>query len=123
MSSMRVSVTAVTVPVTTVTMSMTVLEGVYSDQVHQESQHRHHKEPLVLDLGRLYRPFHGFLEHDEEGDEEQEQAVDETREDLDSDVAVGVALVGAPFRDDRGGQSTCRGSKLFELLIDCYLLC
>ena len=73
-SSMGVTMASTSVGVTVASPSM--LKDENADQVDNESENGDHKEPLVLDLWRLNQPLHGLGE-DEEGDEQQKEAVDE----------------------------------------------
>uniref|UniRef100_A0A8D8B4Y0 (northern house mosquito) hypothetical protein n=1 Tax=Culex pipiens TaxID=7175 RepID=A0A8D8B4Y0_CULPI len=102
-SPMRMPMTptaaAVTMPV-----GATMLERVNANQVDQQPQHRHHKQPLVLHLRRFDRALHR-LGHDEEGDKQQEQTVDEAGQHLGAHVPVRVLVGGLPLGDDGRGQA------------------
>ncbi len=78
-----------------------VLEDENADEIDKEPQDRNYEQSLMLDLGRLHKSFDGLGE-DEEGDEQKEETVDETGQDLRPYIAIGKPLVGSPFCDDAG---------------------
>lgn len=89
---MSVSVSMIARPsamgVPMVAAGSSVLEDEDPDQVDQEAQDGDDEQPLVLHFRRLHQPLHGLRE-DEEGDEEQEEAVDEAGQDLRTNIAGG----------------------------------
>ena len=108
-AAVRVAVTVPAVGVTVATTSVAVavaavLEDEDTDQVDHQTEHGDDEQPLVLHLGRLDGALHRLGE-DEEGDEEQEQAVDEATQHLRPHVSVRIALVGAPPGDHRCHQA------------------
>jgi len=58
----------------------------------------------VLDVRRFENPFHGFGE-DEEGDEEEKESVDKTRDNLCSHITVRKRFASLPPGDDGGGKT------------------
>lgn len=55
----------------------------------------------MFDVRRFENPFHGFGEN-EEGDEEEEESVDKTRDNFRPDVAVRKRLARLPSGNDGG---------------------
>lgn len=88
---------SVTVPMTMAIMAVSVaiaamLEHPDANNVNQEPEDGHQKQPLVLDLRRLNQSLDS-LRKDEETDEKQKEAVDESSQDLGSDITVTKTLV------------------------------
>lgn len=106
--------TTVGVSVSTVRVSMSaVIEGIDAHQVHQQSQHGDDKQTLVLDLRRFDKSLHA-LRQNEEGYEQQEQAIHEAGQHLGAHIAVGELVVGLPLGDNRRGQSRQEASAVEE---------
>ena len=81
-----------------------VLEHKDADEVDEESEDGDHQQPLVLDLRRLDQPLHSLGEY-EEGDEEEEEAVDEPGQCLCPHISEAVLVVRLPLGNDCGHQT------------------
>ncbi len=67
----------------------------------------------MLDLRRLHEPLHSLGE-DEEAYEEEEEAVDESCEDLGPDVSIAKLFICPPLGDDGGCEAGEESSAVKE---------
>ena len=81
-----------------------VSEDDNAEHVDAEASKGDVDELLALDLGRLEEAMHGLDEH-EQRDDDEEEAVDEAREDLESTVAVRERLRWLPLADHGGEEA------------------
>jgi hypothetical protein len=86
----------------------------HSKEVHRQT-HATDDEKLsrVVHLGRLDDPLHGFKD-DEDADEDQEDAVGEAAECLDSVVTVGIDIIATPCAHDTGKKTHANSSAVEE---------
>ena len=69
-----------------------------ADEVYQEASCGHDQEELRPDRLRVLDPLDG-LHHDPCGDSEEGGSIDQRRENLPPEIAIGLACVSRPKRD------------------------
>lgn len=88
---------AVTMSASSMTVSMPMLEAVDSHQIYKEPEHTDDEQSLMFDFRRFKEPFH-CLREDEEGDEQQKQAIHETCQNFGTYVTIRIMRISSPLR-------------------------